>query len=501
MPEKKDFLSQFSTENKPDSFKEEERVKVVKERKPFNPLFVIIPVVVLIIAGLLIYLFLFRPNIEVVDFTGQSKNDATAWLKQQEIETTGIIFKEEYNFDVDKDDIISQTPETGKVTKKAKITYVVSKGADPNETVKVPDFADMSKDEISNWIKNNKLANTKLNTTYDDVVEKDQFIKAEYSGCDSDTFTRGCSLKISISKGKKPEDEIIMVNYVGKTYGELETWATSKKLKVEKYEAYSDYYDVGVVTYQSVAANEKVKAGDTIKATVSKGKAIKMVDMSNWKKDDVINWFADNGLATRYDFDEEYSNYGVGRVIDYDTAAGTVLNDVKRVGFVISLGNKVSGIAVNVGDKLSELKDIVNSYNNKGASIRLNVNENKMYSTTYSKDEIVSIECIDASGNILDLNGILPLNAIVNVSVSAGLEQSLDVSTFAGQEEGIIYFETQKLVDYLASKSLSFVNNTQTTYCLLKINDIQVDNTFYLNNINYKEGWKIEISEYPATLE
>ena len=104
-------------------------------------------------------------------------------------------------------------------------------------------------------------------------------------------------------------------------------------------------------------------------------------------------------------------------------------------------------------------------------------------------------------GNILDLNGILPLNAIVNVSVSAGLEQSLDVSTFAGQEEGIIYFETQKLVDYLASKSLSFVNNTQTTYCLLKINDIQVDNTFYLNNIDYKEGWKIEISEYPATLE
>ena len=57
MPEKKDFLSQFSTENKPDSFKEEERVKVVKERKPFNPLFVIIPVVVLIIAGLLVYLF------------------------------------------------------------------------------------------------------------------------------------------------------------------------------------------------------------------------------------------------------------------------------------------------------------------------------------------------------------------------------------------------------------------------------------------------------------
>lgn len=360
MPEKKDFLSQFSTENKPDSFKEEERVKVVKERKPFNPLFVIIPVVVLIIAGLLVYLFLFRPNIEVVDFTGQSKNDATAWLKQQEIETTGIIFKEEYNFDVDKDDIISQIPETGKVTKKAKITYVVSKGADPNETVKVPDFADMSKDEISNWIKNNKLANTKLNTTYDDVVEKDQFIKAEYSGCDSDTFTRGCSLKISISKGKKPEDEIVMVNYVGKTYGELETWATSKKLKVEKYEAYSDYYNVGVVTYQSVAANEKVKAGDTIKATVSKGKAVKAQNFVNSKLEDVQNWAAKNGISliAKKEYD---NNYAENRVIRQSIAENQIVEG--EITVVYSLGiPKLDTPSAYTLETLREWKNGVNEY-------------------------------------------------------------------------------------------------------------------------------------------
>ena len=32
----KDFLEQFSSNNKPDSFKEEERVKVTKEKKPLN---------------------------------------------------------------------------------------------------------------------------------------------------------------------------------------------------------------------------------------------------------------------------------------------------------------------------------------------------------------------------------------------------------------------------------------------------------------------------------
>ena len=32
----KDFLDQFSNNGKPDSFKEEERVPVTKERKPLN---------------------------------------------------------------------------------------------------------------------------------------------------------------------------------------------------------------------------------------------------------------------------------------------------------------------------------------------------------------------------------------------------------------------------------------------------------------------------------
>lgn len=502
MAQNKDFLSQFSNDNKPDSFKEEERIKVVKERKPLNPLFIIIPLIVLIIAATLVYFILFRPNIEVPEFVGQSKNDVIAWIKQQEIETTGIVFKEEYNFDYDKDVVIEQIPETGKVTKKAKMTFLVSKGADPDEKVKVPDFSEMSKDEISTWIKNNKLSATKVNTTYDDVVEKDKFIKAEYTGCEEDNFTRGCSLKISISKGPKPEDEIVMVSYVGKTYAEFESWATGKKLKLDKYEAYSDYYDAGMVTYQSIGANEKVKAGDTIKVTVSKGKAIKMVDMTNWKKQDVINWFSDNGLSVSYDLsNEEYSNYGYGRVIYFDVEVGTVLNELKRIKFIVSKGNVVNGINIAVGDKLSSLQDLVNAENSNGASIRININENKKYSTTYAKDEIVSIECKNGNGSIIDINGDLPLNAIINVSVSQGLEQSLDLSSFAGQEDGVIYFDTQKVIDYLASKSLPFKNNTTSDYCLLSINNVVIGKDHYLNNIDYKEGWNIEINKHPADPE
>ena len=50
----KDFLSQFSDNNKkPDSFKEEERVKVTKEKKPVNvKLLLVILAIVLAIVGI-----------------------------------------------------------------------------------------------------------------------------------------------------------------------------------------------------------------------------------------------------------------------------------------------------------------------------------------------------------------------------------------------------------------------------------------------------------------
>ena len=90
----KDFLNQFSNENKkPESFKEEERIKIEKPKKNINPMMIIIPtVIVLIISVVLVYVFLF-PHIKVENFEGQVQSDATAWLKHNEIESTGIVFK------------------------------------------------------------------------------------------------------------------------------------------------------------------------------------------------------------------------------------------------------------------------------------------------------------------------------------------------------------------------------------------------------------------------
>ncbi|MDD6956209.1 MAG: PASTA domain-containing protein, partial [Solobacterium sp.] len=111
MADNKDFLSQFSDSGKkPDSFKEEERIPVSKPKKEINPMMIIVPsVVAVIVVVALVYIFVF-PHIKVESFVGKSQNDAAAWIKQNEIESAGIVFKEEYSFDVAKGNVVSQTP-------------------------------------------------------------------------------------------------------------------------------------------------------------------------------------------------------------------------------------------------------------------------------------------------------------------------------------------------------------------------------------------------------
>ena len=332
----KDFLSQFSTNDKPDSFKEEERIPVENKTKKISPKVIIIGIISLVVVAAIVFVIFFMPKIKVEDFTGLKKEDAVAWIRQQGIESSGIIFKEEYNFDYEDGTIISQDPIKGKVKKSAKMTFVVSGGPDPDESIVVPDLSSMDKEEISKWIKTNKLLSTKINTTYSDTVEADGFIEAKYSGCDEDSFTRGCTLKISISKGAKPEEEIVMANFVKKTYAEFETWATAKKLKISKTESYSDTVDETLIISQSVKENEKVKVGDTVNVVVSKGKGIKVPDFTLMTRSEVDEWIEENKayikLKEIYSYEEPY-------VLEQSIKSGTYIGTDNKLHLTLNLGD------------------------------------------------------------------------------------------------------------------------------------------------------------------
>ena len=473
MAEEKDFLSQFSNTNKPDSFKEEVRTPVVKQKKPINKVALIIVVVILLLACILAYFLFLAPKIEMPDFVNKTKNDVAAWVKQQEIESSGIIFNEEYNFDYDADTIMSQDIEAGaKVRNDVKITFTVSKGADPDEVISVPDIKSMEKDEIKEWISDNKLTKTKITTVYDDNVEENKVVSYAFSGCDEDSFTRSSTLKINVSKGAAPAGTITVTDFVDKYYSDVESWSKTNKINVSKSEAYSDTVEKGIVISQSVAGGKTIKQDETLKVVVSKGKAIYMVDMSNYTDSEAISWFANNQINS-YKTSKTYSWYSEGEVIDYSPAAGTILNDRDDIEITISLGNRVSLSNLTEGMSLDKFVAVISDLNNQGAQISIDKKNEDIYSYDYKKNQISSIECKTSDNKDCDLDNA-PFNAKISYTLSKGKVYVINLS-----------------------EDLTIYDNSKLSYKLIKITDILTD-----KEITYVvEDTRTEPTEYDGNTE
>ena len=121
----KNFLDQFSTNNKPDSFKEEVLVPSSKSKKPLNITLIVIIVIVILLGGFLTWFFVLRPTIEVPSFIGQEVSDVNSWLKQQGIQASGVVFKDEYSEEYDEKIVIDQSIKEGKkVKKKEEIVFI-----------------------------------------------------------------------------------------------------------------------------------------------------------------------------------------------------------------------------------------------------------------------------------------------------------------------------------------------------------------------------------------
>lgn len=427
MPDNKDFLEQFSDAGKPASFKEEERIPVVKQKKPLNVKALIIAAVILLVLAIGAYFLFFAPKIEMPNFVGQSKNDVAAWVKQQGIEASGIVFSDEYNFDNSEGTILTQSIPAGKKVKNnVKLNFTLSLGPDPEEKISVPDLQSMEKEDIQDWISKNKLLKTKISTAYNDNVAENNVIDYSFSGCEEDTFTRGCTLKINVSKGSAPAGQVTVEDFVKKSYETAEAWAKSKKINLEKVEQYSDKVDSGLVISQSIASGKTLKEGETLVVYVSLGKAVYMPNMVGWSEGELGAWKKTNPNV-EITTEEDYSSYEKGTVIEQSIAAGTLLKESDFVKLYISKGNVVE-FENYVGHDYHEpngLHDAKDKAILEGAGISLN--KTFEFSDTIPVNYIISHDtrvmvggvlniCISRGKNILltDLDNFITWSELVN---------------------------------------------------------------------------------------
>lgn len=457
----KDFLSQFSSDGKkPDSFKEEERIPINKPKKQINPKFIIIGLVVLVILFVGIYFLFLAPKIEMPNFVGQTKDDVASWVKQQEINTSGIVFKDEYNFDNDKDVILSQDVEAGKKVKNdVKITFTISLGADPDEKISLPDIKSMTKSELESWISKNKLTKTKITTSYNDTVEKDEVISYELKGVDEDNFTRSSTLNISVSKGPQPAGTVTVSDFKNKYYSEVESWAKTNKITLNKVESYSDSIESGLVMSQSVDANKTIKQGDTLTVTVSKGKGIKVPDLNSMNEEEIKSWVSKNNLNAT--ITSKYSNSD-SKVLSSNVTKGSMISSSDDINIVLNAGkyfyadDEELTSLLKPGASFNKLEDWCNEKRSKGIDAYVGnwSSSAEVYSNIYEKGQIISVEISSyATGKVYDANDRLPLDARFSVVVSKGRYYKMSDLFGASGDAATV----SDVIDVLSSKGITFV--------------------------------------------
>lgn len=414
-------------DKKLDSFKKEELKKV--EKKPLNIKAIIIGVILFLALLVLGWFLFFAPKIVVPDFTGKTINDVGAWAKQNNIATSGIVVTSEFSLEYDKDVIISQETKPGKkINKDTALTFVASKGANPDDAVDFPNLMMMNYAEIKDWISTNKLTKTKINTQYNTLVEKDAVINYDLKTGTESSFTRGATLTINISKGPAPAGTVAVENFVGKTYVELEQWANTKKVVVEKTDVYSDTIDSGKIISQSIKVGESLEEGGKLSVTVSKGKAVKIPNLVGYTSEMLDVWAATPDNKVIIVKKERYNVAMTGTVVDQSLKAGTQVDQGTVLELTVSL--YMPQLETNsrawYGKDYLELIKWVDDVNAKGAHLAAGAWEVQEASDEYpTPGQIIEYRCLDVNGNQLSYgaNGCarpLPLDAKISMKISTG---------------------------------------------------------------------------------
>ncbi|MGN1388754.1 MAG: PASTA domain-containing protein, partial [Bulleidia sp.] len=364
----------YGDPDSPDSFAEEERVKIEKPKRHLSAGGKILIAVAAAAVAFLVYWFGFAPHIVMQDFVGKDLNSVSTWAKQNKMDA-GVVATAtpEYSMDVDKDLILSQSVSAGtKIRKDTQVTFTLSLGPDPDEQISFPDLKNMTQSEISDWISENKLLKTKVTTQYSTTVESGAVISYDLKNADESSFTRGTTLNIICSKGPAPAGQVTVESWVNKEFTGASGWAVSKKLNVNKQETYSDKVDSGLVISQSPEAGQSLDEGGTITFVVSKGKGVTVPNLVGYTKEQLDAWTADKNNDVTVVTKSIYNDAPAGSVISQSISAGTVVDSGTVLELTVSLYLPI--LETNsrqwLGKDYLELKAWVDDVNSKGANIQ-----------------------------------------------------------------------------------------------------------------------------------
>lgn len=369
---------------------------------------------------------------KLISYENKEYSSFSEWAKDNNIE---IITEYEYSDTIKKGNIIRTDINDGTFIKDIKkITVTVSDGPNYDKLLMIPSMLGWNIDDATKYIEENFLINVTINYEESDS-EKDIIFKQSKNG----ELRRNGELVLTASIGSKEDlpDTIEMINLKDKNSFDALLWLKKNGIKYElKYE-FSEK-DKNIVLNQSIEENKEINIKEeTVILTLSKGKAIKVPDLTTMTVEEITDWIIKNNLKVTFDevYDEKIET---GKVIKQDIEANTEIAEETLITVTISRGQ----IKMQKFSSLFEFKEWTNKYNIK-------YSESYEYSNTVSKGQVISYSYKE--------NEIVPPDAVIYVKVSLG--KAISIPSFIGKTKT----EAQNTCRSLGI-NCSFKNGTYTNY-------------------------------------
>ena len=374
----------FQPETKKPDLKKRKRVDAVEEinidpnyqkKKMIQHGLLVAAVLLVFVGGIFTYRMLNKRTLP--NFIDKPIAQLQEWSKKNGID---LDVSSEFSMEVDDENIISINKKAGSSIQKGDLLIVVvSEGADPEELIKLPDFATYNESKIMDWIQTNRADNMKVQKEYSTTVKKGDFIRLEFSDKDmnKDAYKRKDYATITVSKGEeKKEKNIEVPDFVGKDLAEVTSWATKQEVKIKEKEEYSDSIEIGKVVSQSIAAKEKVAKGDEITIGVSKGKAQIVPNFANYN----LHTINETGASENVPYlvvERYHPSIPYGQLISQDVAPGIIIENgnVDNVIVTYSIGKPYINRFDVIYKTEKDIRDYFYEMNQKGANITYKVQQ------------------------------------------------------------------------------------------------------------------------------
>lgn len=340
----------------------------------------------------------------LISYTNVSYNQLKDWADINDIE---LVMEYEYSDEIAKGNIIRLDVNEGTFVKEIKkIKVTISDGPDYDKKVIVPSMLGWNIDDAVEFINKNHMTNVQINYEKSDS-ERDIIYKQSLNG----EIRRNeiLNLTVSFGEGVLP-NTIEMINLVNKNWFDASLWLKRNNIDyIVNYE-FSEK-DKNIVINQDIKEGKEINLNtEKLAVTLSKGKAIKMIDLTKMSSNEIIDWIVKNNL--KVEFEEIYdSDIETGKVIKQSIN----VNEQVSEGTLISVSISRGQIKMQKFNNLFEFKEWANKYN-------INYSESYEYSSV-PKGQVISYSYNE--------NDVVDPDAVIYIRVSLG--QAISIPSFIGK--------------------------------------------------------------------